>query len=66
MFFKHGIWNSGIIIVLWNFFFLEDEESASKVAKVEMPPTQMVGGMVPGSLGIMYPPQPGLAAMRPM
>ncbi|XP_023003038.1 protein SUPPRESSOR OF FRI 4-like [Cucurbita maxima] len=44
----------------------DDEESASKVAKVEMPPTQMVGGMVPGSLGIMYPPQPGLAAMRPI
>ncbi|KAG7034796.1 Protein SUPPRESSOR OF FRI 4 [Cucurbita argyrosperma subsp. argyrosperma] len=44
----------------------DEEESLSKVAKVEMPPTQMVGGVVPGSLGIVYPPQPGLAAIQPI
>lgn len=48
------------------FVFLAEEESISKVAKVEMPSTQMVGGVVPGSLGIVYPPQSGLAAMQPM
>lgn len=46
--------------------FLVEEESISKVARVEMSSTQMVGGMVPGSLGMVYPPQPGLAAMQPM
>ena len=64
--FFSGIGNSGIIRIMEMLFFLVEEESLSKVAKVEMPPTQMVGGVVPGSLGIVYPPQPGLAAIQPM
>ncbi|KAM1212952.1 hypothetical protein ACFX2J_004432 [Malus domestica] len=44
----------------------EDEDGPSKVAKVDIPTTQFVGGMVPGSMGIAYPPQPPLGAMRPM
>lgn len=43
-----------------------DEDAPSKVAKVDVPSTQFVGGMVPGSMGIGYPPQPALGAIRPM
>ncbi|KAM1266367.1 hypothetical protein ACFX2J_035942 [Malus domestica] len=44
----------------------EEEDGPSKVAKVNIPTTQFVGGMVPGSMGVAYPPQPPLGAMRPM
>ncbi|XP_024020147.1 protein SUPPRESSOR OF FRI 4 isoform X1 [Morus notabilis] len=41
-----------------------EEESASKVAKVDIPSTP-IAPMVPGSLGIAYP-QPALGAMQPI
>lgn len=43
----------------------EEEESASKVAKVDIPSTP-IGPMVPGPLGIAYPPQPALGVMQPI
>ncbi|KAL6198672.1 hypothetical protein ACLB2K_028461 [Fragaria x ananassa] len=42
----------------------EEDDTPSKMAKVEIPSTQLVGGVVPGPLGT-YPPQPPFG-MRPM
>lgn len=47
------------------FCFAEDD-NPSKVAKVEIPSTPLVGGVVPGSMGVGYPPQSTLGVMRPM
>ncbi|XP_047955579.1 protein SUPPRESSOR OF FRI 4-like isoform X1 [Salvia hispanica] len=35
----------------------EDEENPSKAAKVDLPISQITGGMMPGSLGVGYPPR---------
>lgn len=45
--------------------FLAEEDAPAKAAKVDVPATQLVGGGVPGTLGIRYPPRP-LGAMPPM
>ncbi|CAK9137001.1 unnamed protein product [Ilex paraguariensis] len=42
----------------------DDEDAPSKVAKVDIPPTQTVGGVVPGSLGVGYPPQSTFGMMQ--
>ncbi|KAK6916970.1 hypothetical protein RJ641_017721 [Dillenia turbinata] len=44
----------------------EDDEAPSKVAKVEITSTQLVGGAVPRPLGIGFPPQSTLGAMQPV
>ncbi|XP_042452745.1 protein SUPPRESSOR OF FRI 4-like [Zingiber officinale] len=44
----------------------EDEETAAKTAKVEVPSTGFVGGVVPGSLGIRFPSPPAYAAVPPV
>ncbi|XP_019078173.1 protein SUPPRESSOR OF FRI 4 isoform X3 [Vitis vinifera] len=44
----------------------EDEDVPSKLAKVEIPSSQLGGGAVPGTLGIGVPPQPALGAMPPV
>ncbi|XP_042446926.1 protein SUPPRESSOR OF FRI 4-like isoform X3 [Zingiber officinale] len=44
----------------------EDEEAAAKTAKVEVPSSGFVGGIVPGSLGIRFPPPPAYGAVRPI
>ncbi|KAL8463706.1 hypothetical protein ACS0TY_034381 [Phlomoides rotata] len=36
----------------------EDEENPSKAAKVDLPTSQIAGGVIPGSLGVGYPTQP--------
>ncbi|KAL1537546.1 protein SUPPRESSOR OF FRI 4-like isoform X1 [Salvia divinorum] len=36
----------------------EDEENPSKAAKVDLPISQITGGVMPGSLGVGYPPRP--------
>ncbi|RVW15745.1 Protein suppressor of FRI 4 [Vitis vinifera] len=43
-----------------------DEDVPSKLAKVEIPSSQLGGGAVPGTLGIGVPPQPALGAMPPV
>ncbi|KAJ8758656.1 hypothetical protein K2173_000377 [Erythroxylum novogranatense] len=43
----------------------DEEETPSKTAKVDVPPTPVVSGVLPGSLGVAYPPQT-LGAMRPI
>ncbi|KAJ0018941.1 hypothetical protein Pint_12004 [Pistacia integerrima] len=48
-----------------SFLFPAEEEAPSKVAKVDTPYTQLAG-MVPGQLGVGYPPQSTLGAMRPI
>lgn len=45
------------------FIFLADEDNPSKIAKVEIPSSQ-VAGIVPGSLGVGYPPQSTLGMMQ--
>lgn len=45
---------------------LADEYVPSKLAKVEIPTSQLGGGAVPGTLGIGVPPQPALGAMPPV
>ncbi|RVX02718.1 Protein suppressor of FRI 4 [Vitis vinifera] len=45
---------------------LADEDVPSKLAKVEIPSSQLGGGAVPGTLGIGVPPQPALGAMPPV
>lgn len=51
--------------LFWHVKFLIEEDAPSKVARVDIPSTP-IGGGVPGSLGIAYPPQPALGTMRPM
>ncbi|KAG6522876.1 hypothetical protein ZIOFF_020031 [Zingiber officinale] len=46
--------------------FGADEETAAKTAKVEVPSTGFIGGVVPGSLGIRFPPPPAYAAVPPV
>lgn len=43
----------------------EDEDAPQKVAKVEARATPIAPTMVPGSLGVGFPPQPSLGAMPP-
>ncbi|XP_044509241.1 protein SUPPRESSOR OF FRI 4-like isoform X2 [Mangifera indica] len=43
----------------------EEEETPSKVPKVDTPYTQLVG-VVPGQMGVSYPPQSTLGAIRPI
>ena len=54
------------MISFWHLYYFAEEEGASKVAKVDIPTTSLVGGVVPGSLGIAYPPQPTLGVMQPV
>ncbi|KAG6639495.1 hypothetical protein CIPAW_10G104800 [Carya illinoinensis] len=44
----------------------EEEEETPKVAKVDIPSTPLVGSIVPGSLGVGYPPRPALGVMQPI
>ncbi|KAL6003816.1 Protein SUPPRESSOR OF FRI 4 [Asimina triloba] len=44
----------------------EDEEGPSKSAKVEIPTSGFVGGVVPGTLGMGFPPQSAYGAMQPI
>ncbi|KAL1327872.1 protein SUPPRESSOR OF FRI 4 isoform X1 [Arachis hypogaea] len=41
----------------------EDDDVPSKAAKVDIPSTQLVGGMVPPPLGTGYPPRPAVPPM---
>ncbi|XP_038678839.1 protein SUPPRESSOR OF FRI 4-like, partial [Tripterygium wilfordii] len=43
----------------------EEEEGPSKAAKMEVPTTQLVGGVVPGQLGVSYPHAPNVGAIPP-
>lgn len=49
-----------------NFNSFAEEETPSKVAKVDTASTPLVGAIVPGSLGIGYPHRPALGVMQPM
>lgn len=49
--------------LIMTFIFLADEDNPSKIAKVEIPSSQ-VAGIVPGSLGVGYPPQSTLGMMQ--
>ncbi|XP_051128316.1 protein SUPPRESSOR OF FRI 4 isoform X2 [Andrographis paniculata] len=46
----------------------EEEEAPSKTAKVDLPPSQLVSGVIPGSVGVGYPPQsaPTLGSVPPV
>ncbi|XP_074581854.1 protein SUPPRESSOR OF FRI 4-like [Curcuma longa] len=44
----------------------EDEETAAKTAKVEVPSTGFVGGAIPGAFGIRFPPPPAYAGVPPV
>ncbi|KAK1325035.1 hypothetical protein QJS10_CPA01g00643 [Acorus calamus] len=44
----------------------EDEDTASKLAKIDIPSNNLVAGMVPGSIGIGFPPQPTYGAAQPI
>ncbi|KAG8385084.1 hypothetical protein BUALT_Bualt03G0004700 [Buddleja alternifolia] len=43
----------------------DDEETPSKTAKVDLPSSQIIGGLIPGSIGAGYPPQPTLGSIPP-
>ncbi|XP_038712118.1 protein SUPPRESSOR OF FRI 4 [Tripterygium wilfordii] len=43
----------------------EEEEGPAKAAKMEVPTTQLVGGVVPGQLGVAYPRAPNVGAIPP-
>ncbi|XP_056163467.1 protein SUPPRESSOR OF FRI 4 isoform X2 [Syzygium oleosum] len=44
----------------------EDEEAPPKVAKVEPRSAQLAANIVPGALGVRYPPQPTLGTVPPV
>ncbi|XP_034681506.1 protein SUPPRESSOR OF FRI 4-like isoform X4 [Vitis riparia] len=44
----------------------QDEDNPSKLAKVEVPPTNVVGVMPPGSVGMGFPPQSTFGAIPPI
>ncbi|KAK7320126.1 hypothetical protein RJT34_04860 [Clitoria ternatea] len=44
----------------------EDDDTPSKAAKLDIPPTHLVGGMVPPPLGTGYPPRSTLGAIPPV
>ena len=46
--------------------FLVDEDAPSKLSKVDIPSSDFVGGVVPGSMGMGFPPQSAYGAMQPM
>ncbi|XP_022847906.1 protein SUPPRESSOR OF FRI 4-like isoform X2 [Olea europaea var. sylvestris] len=52
--------------VLATHYGEEEEDTPSKTAKVEITSAQMVGGMVPGSLGVGFPPRANLGTMPPL
>lgn len=43
-----------------------DEDAPSKLPKVDIPSSEFVGGVVPGAMGIGFPPQSAYGAMQPM
>lgn len=50
------------------FFYgsFAEEETPLKTAKVELPTSQIAGGVLPGSIGVGYPSQPTLGSMPPL
>ncbi|XP_008812444.1 protein SUPPRESSOR OF FRI 4 isoform X1 [Phoenix dactylifera] len=44
----------------------EDEDASAKVAKVEVPSTSLVSGLVPGPLGVGFPAAPTYGAVPPV
>ncbi|OVA15702.1 zinc finger protein [Macleaya cordata] len=44
----------------------QDEDGPSKLAKVEIPPSNFAGGMVPGSVGVGFHPPSTFGAMQPI
>ena len=48
------------------FVFNPEDDVPSKAAKVDIPPTQLVGGMIPPPLGTGYPSRPALPTMPPV
>lgn len=48
------------------FVFNAEDDAPSKAAKVDIPSTQLVGGMMPPPLGTGYPPRSTLGTVPPM
>ncbi|KAJ8627758.1 hypothetical protein MRB53_021065 [Persea americana] len=44
----------------------QDEDAPSKLSKVDIPSSDFVGGVVPGSMGMGFPPQSAYGAMQPI
>ncbi|KAL3833818.1 hypothetical protein ACJIZ3_008554 [Penstemon smallii] len=44
----------------------EEDEVSSKTAKLDHPSSQIAGGVIPGTIGVGYPPRPALRAMPPL
>ncbi|KAF8390873.1 hypothetical protein HHK36_023172 [Tetracentron sinense] len=54
------------LYLLMNIELLADEDAPSKLAKVEIPSSNLLGGVVPGSVGIGFPPRSTFGAMQPI
>lgn len=54
------------LLLIHKIRFIAEEEAPSKSAKLDIPSTQLVGGLMPGPLGVGYPPQSTLGAVQPM
>ncbi|KAI4313663.1 hypothetical protein L6164_026622 [Bauhinia variegata] len=52
--------------ILASHYGEEEDDVPSKAAKVDVPSTQLVGGLVPPPLGVAYPPQPTLGTVPPI
>jgi len=48
------------------FVFIAEDDVPSKAAKVDIPQTQLVGGMRPPPLGTGYPPRSALPTIPPV
>ncbi|KAL6502239.1 hypothetical protein OROHE_024832 [Orobanche hederae] len=44
----------------------KEEDNPLKAAKVDLATSRVVGGLIPGSVGVGYPPQPTLGSMHPL
>ncbi|XP_022725417.1 protein SUPPRESSOR OF FRI 4-like isoform X3 [Durio zibethinus] len=52
--------------VLTTHYGEEEEDAPSKATKLDIPSAQLMGGLVPGPVGVGYPPQSTLGTVQPV
>lgn len=60
-----NMWN-GFNLLSDNFVFNADDDVPSKTAKIDIPSSPFLGGMVPPHMGTGYPPRSTLGTLPPV